>query len=58
MLDWDEAGWYPEYWEYVKFFQHHGTGVAEWWWFADDIFEEAYPDELVDYSAMSRFQWP
>lgn len=20
IVDWEEAGWFPEYWEYVKFF--------------------------------------
>ncbi|KAL7790756.1 kinase-like protein [Trichoderma ceciliae] len=22
ILDWEEAGWYPEYWEYIKAFEH------------------------------------
>ena len=58
LLDWEDAGWYPECWEYVKFFQRTGTDVRDWWRYADDIFPEAYADELVDYVALSKWQWP
>lgn len=58
LLDWEDAEWYPEYWEYVKFFQHVGADVRDWWRFADDIFPETYADELVDYIALSKWQWP
>jgi aminoglycoside phosphotransferase (APT) family kinase protein len=57
IVDWEEAGWYPEYWEYVKFFQR-STGVdGDWRDYADDIFPQAYPEELVDYIALSRWQY-
>lgn len=57
LFDWGEAGWYPEYWEYVKFFQRMGSDVEDWWDYADDIFLESYPNELVNYTALSRYQW-
>lgn len=57
LLGWDEAGWYPEYWEYVKYFQRMGSDVEDWWQYADDIFPESYPNELVNYLALSRYQW-
>lgn len=40
LLDWEDAGWYPEYWEYVKFFQRAGADLGDWWRYADDIFPE------------------
>ena len=58
LLDWEVAGWYPEYWEYVKYFQRVGTDVWDWWRYAEDIFPEAYEDELLDYVALSKLQWP
>ena len=57
LLDWEYAGWYPEYWEYVKFlasFWRHG----DWRACADDIFPVAYADELVDYIALKHWQRP
>lgn len=55
LIDWEEAGWFPEYWDYVKFFQR-AVGCAGWAEWADEVFEETYPNELVDYLAISRFQ--
>ena len=57
LLDWEYAGWYPEYWEYVKFlgrFCRHG----DWRACADDIFPVSYADELVDYVALNHWQRP
>ncbi|KIH91134.1 hypothetical protein SPBR_01954 [Sporothrix brasiliensis 5110] len=58
LIDWEEAGWYPEYWEYVKFFQRSTAMEKDWRAHSKDIFDEAYPDELVDYIAVSKFQYP
>lgn len=55
LLDFEAAGWYPEHWEYVKWFQRLGTDPRDWWRFMDDIFPEAYHDEFVDYVALSYF---
>ncbi|KAL7926961.1 kinase-like domain-containing protein [Trichoderma austrokoningii] len=53
LVDWEHSGWYPEYWEYVKFFQQSG---GDWRHYGEEIFADRYPDELVDYNAMSRWQ--
>lgn len=58
LIDWEDAGWYPEYWEYVKFFQRSSTADADWKDAADEIFPQAYPDELVDYIALSKWLAP
>ncbi|EGY14261.1 uncharacterized protein VDAG_05425 [Verticillium dahliae VdLs.17] len=54
LIDWEDSGWYPEYWEYVKFFQR--TADKDWKQYAEDIFPELYHDELVDFIAMSKWQ--
>ncbi|KAH8675139.1 kinase-like domain-containing protein [Ilyonectria robusta] len=54
LVDWEDSGWYPEYWEYVKFFQRPAD--KEWKEYAEDIFPELYHDELVDFIAMSKWQ--
>ncbi|KAF7555699.1 hypothetical protein G7Z17_g1995 [Cylindrodendrum hubeiense] len=54
LVDWEDSGWYPEYWEYVKFFQRFADN--DWKQYAEDIFPELYHDELVDYIALSRWQ--
>jgi aminoglycoside phosphotransferase (APT) family kinase protein len=58
IIDWEEAGWYPEYWEYVKFFQRSSSVDGDWRCHADSIFPRGYPDELVDYIAMTRWLLP
>ncbi|OAA59559.1 Protein kinase-like domain protein [Niveomyces insectorum RCEF 264] len=58
LIDWEEAGWYPEYWEYVKFFQRNAASQQDWCDYADEIFPVSYPDEWVDYTAISRYQSP
>ncbi|EKJ76925.1 hypothetical protein FPSE_02923 [Fusarium pseudograminearum CS3096] len=54
LVDWEDAGWYPEYWEYVKFFQRNFD--KDFRRYAVDIFPEVYHDELVDYTAISHWQ--
>jgi aminoglycoside phosphotransferase len=57
LVDWEDAGWYPEYWEYAKFF-HRNDPRDDWWCYAAEIFPEQYPDELVDYIAFLKWQCP
>lgn len=57
LLDWEFSGWYPEYWEYVKFFECV-TDCKDWRNFADTIFDMPYPAELVTYQALVRWQLP
>ncbi|GKU09787.1 unnamed protein product [Fusarium langsethiae] len=54
LVDWEDSGWFPEYWEYVKFFQR--TADKDWKQYAEDIFPELYHDELVDFIAISKWQ--
>jgi aminoglycoside phosphotransferase (APT) family kinase protein len=54
LVDWEDSGWYPEYWEYVKFFQRPAD--KDWKLYAQEIFPELYHEELVTFIAMSRFQ--
>ncbi|KJZ73919.1 hypothetical protein HIM_06587 [Hirsutella minnesotensis 3608] len=54
IVDWEDSGWYPEYWEYVKFFQR--AADKDWKQYAEDIFPELYHDELVDFIAISKWQ--
>lgn len=55
LVDWEFAGWYPEYYEYVKFFECQ-TDCKDWKHFAPYIFETAYGEELVIQQAILRWQ--
>lgn len=57
VIDWEYAGWFPEYWEYVKFFECV-TSCGDWKDYAPIVFEETYRDELVVKQAMLRWQRP
>jgi len=57
LIDWEYAGWYPEYWEYVKFFERHSKN-KDWKDYAKYIFPQSYDDELVDFQAIARWQLP
>jgi len=46
ILDWEYAGWYPEYWEYVKFCSA-SCHEPEWHNFGQTLFPTTYPDELI-----------
>lgn len=57
LLDWEYAGWYPEYWEFVKFFDRP-TGCKDWKSFAGTMFEVPYAQELLVFQALARWQRP
>jgi len=57
IIDWEFSGWYPEYWEYVKFYECK-TKCKDWKNFAPYIFEEAYGEELIIQQAILRWQRP
>lgn len=57
LIDWESSGWYPEYWEYVKFFERFSPD-QDWKNYADDIFPQMYDDELLDYLALTQWQRP
>lgn len=57
LLDWEYAGWYPEYWDYIKFFERpckHG----DWKDRAKEIFPQIYDNELAHHQAILRWQRP
>lgn len=54
IVDWEETGWYPEYWGLAKFFERPAEG--DWKEYADIIFPEPYHSELVTYTAMSKWR--
>ncbi|KAL7908173.1 hypothetical protein GGI35DRAFT_480886 [Trichoderma velutinum] len=57
ILGWDSGGWYPEWWEYVKFFEARTAPEnQDWYDYARDIFIETYPRELVAYQGIARCQ--
>lgn len=44
IIDWEEAGWYPKYWEFVKFFRQFT--LSGWADLAAEIGPQMYWDEL------------
>ncbi|OAR01697.1 hypothetical protein LLEC1_07484 [Akanthomyces lecanii] len=54
VVDWEESGWYPEYWESVKFFER--PAEDDWKEYAEYIFPGRYSTELIIYTAMSRWR--
>ena len=58
LIDWEYAGWYPEYWDYIKFFERVVRTASDWKDYADEIFPQAYHDELVTYQAICQYQMP
>lgn len=57
LLDWEYAGWYPKYWEYVKFFERY-TPCEGWIDLAGYIFPTPYPSELLTYQGIARWRRP
>ncbi|KFY04302.1 hypothetical protein O988_00877 [Pseudogymnoascus sp. VKM F-3808] len=57
LIDWEIAGWFPEYWEYVKFF-HRPCIHKDWFDYALDIFSEPYIEDLINYEGIHRWLRP
>ena len=57
LLDWEYAGWYPEFWEFVKFFDRP-TDCKDWRDYAEVIFEVVFPRALLTFQALARWQKP
>jgi hypothetical protein len=55
-LDWEVAGWYPAYWDYVKFFHTKGGRKRDWNRLIDELFPESYPHELLQYTGLLWYQ--
>lgn len=57
LVDWQYAGWYPEYWDYVKFFSRPARN-KDWYEYADVIFPQSYDEELFQFQFLARYQNP
>jgi hypothetical protein len=57
LLDWEYAGWYPEYWDHVKFFDRP-CSHKDWKECVDVILPQAYHQELVYHQSILRWQRP
>lgn len=45
IVDWENAGWFPEYWEYTKC--HFGVRISKRWLkMIEEVFENKYESEL------------
>ncbi|PNP40497.1 hypothetical protein TGAMA5MH_07494 [Trichoderma gamsii] len=59
ILGWDNGGWYPEWWEYIKFFEARtGPENQDWYDYATHIFVDTFQDELAAYQGIARCQRP
>jgi aminoglycoside phosphotransferase len=47
ILDWEYSGWYPEYWEFIKFFKAADHRV-NWYNYAEFIFPKCYETEYIN----------
>ena len=57
LLDWEVAGWFPEYWEYITFFQRP-CQHNDWYDYASDIFSQPYTEDLINYQGISHWLRP
>lgn len=56
---WDCAGWYPEWWDYVKFFEARTSDKnLDWYDYAKEIFAKEFHAELAAYQGVVRCQTP
>ena len=46
IVDWESAGWYPEYWEYTRWTVSNYNSSRIWRDLRDDVLDP-YPDVLV-----------
>ncbi|TWU75726.1 hypothetical protein ED733_007685 [Metarhizium rileyi] len=59
IMGWGCAGWYPDWWEYVKFFEARTSDKnSDWYEYASEIFTDEFPAELAAYQGIVRCQAP
>ncbi|OJJ75748.1 hypothetical protein ASPBRDRAFT_51463 [Aspergillus brasiliensis CBS 101740] len=54
ILDWEHAGWYPEYWEYERAYRHFND-VSGWLDYVDIFLPRKYSEEIVAMSYLSKY---
>ena len=57
LVDWEYAGWYPEYWDFVTFFVRFSES-RDWYNYAREIFPQMYFDEVFLYQFLARYRSP
>lgn len=55
LLDWEFSGFFPDYWEYIKFFDVM-TQHRDWITYSDEIMPQAYDDDLLVFQAVQRWR--
>ncbi|RAH70030.1 uncharacterized protein BO66DRAFT_438735 [Aspergillus aculeatinus CBS 121060] len=53
VLDWEDAGWYPEYWEYIKAMQHLKP-IPDWPDYSTVILPPRYEKEYLGMAFPAR----
>ncbi|THV55383.1 hypothetical protein BGAL_0009g00330 [Botrytis galanthina] len=48
VLDWENAGWYPEYWDFVKSFNAMDSRCGEWYDWVERVFPVGYEQEFMN----------
>lgn len=56
IVGWRHAGWLPEYWDYIKFFEQGVAEDSDWPQFAQLFFPETYDSILMDFQALVKWQ--
>ncbi|KAM3545439.1 hypothetical protein ARSEF1564_001601 [Beauveria bassiana] len=57
LLDWEDAGYYPEYWENIKFYSRPEM-VNGWHEYGKYILPHAYDEEVKDFLQIRQYQLP
>jgi aminoglycoside phosphotransferase (APT) family kinase protein len=55
IIDWEQAGWYPEYWEFCK--MHFGVAGDHEWDIYDWPSKVLEPDEDAYWAFSTYYQW-
>ncbi|KAJ8058204.1 hypothetical protein OCU04_012401 [Sclerotinia nivalis] len=55
LIDWEDSGFFPEYWEYVKFFEVV-TKHRDWKDYSGEIMPNRYDDDLLFFQALLWWQ--
>ena len=56
LIDWETAGWYPEYWEYAMAIFACGAWKDDWHEYVGHILAE-YPNEFAWFAMLGRELW-
>ncbi|KAG6030496.1 hypothetical protein E4U41_007816 [Claviceps citrina] len=57
LIDWEAAGWYPEYWEYTTAVFACGAWKDDWHEFIPHILGDEYPSQYVWFNMLFRELW-